>query len=77
MPIPKRKSLAGTCGIPREQERIYVRTFDGDGLEKCILRVPSLRKYQHLPWESGKSRHPHLAGNSGARYSGTCASISV
>ena len=27
MAIPKRKSLAGTCGIPKEQDRIYVKTF--------------------------------------------------
>lgn len=37
MPIPKRKSLAGTCGIPREQDRIYVNTFDGDGVERAYL----------------------------------------
>lgn len=37
MVIPKRKSLAGTCGIPREQDRIYVKTFDGDGLERAYL----------------------------------------
>ena len=34
MAIPKRKSLAGTCGIPKEQDRIYVKTFDVDGLER-------------------------------------------
>lgn len=35
MPIPKRKSLADTCGIPREQDRIYVKTFDGGGFERA------------------------------------------
>lgn len=35
MAIQKRKSLAGTCGIPREQDRVYVKTFDEDGLERA------------------------------------------
>ena len=34
MAIPKRKSLAGTCGIPQEKDRVYVKTFDKDGLER-------------------------------------------
>lgn len=34
MAIPKRKSLAGTCGIPREQDRLYVMTFDKSGFAK-------------------------------------------
>lgn len=37
MAIPKRKSLAGTCGIPREPGRVYVKTFDEDGLEQTYL----------------------------------------
>lgn len=31
MVIPKRKSLAGTCGIPREHECVCVRVFDKTG----------------------------------------------
>lgn len=31
MAIPKRKSLAGTCGIPRERERVYVKVLDKAG----------------------------------------------
>lgn len=34
MAIPKRKSLAGTCSIPQEKDRVYVKTFDKDGLER-------------------------------------------
>lgn len=34
MAIPKRKSLAGTCGIPREEARVYVTTFDENGFER-------------------------------------------
>lgn len=34
MVIPKRKSLAGTCGIPQEPDRVYVKTFDEDGLAR-------------------------------------------
>ena len=37
MAIPKRKSLAGICGIPREPDRVYVKTFDEDGLERTYL----------------------------------------
>ena len=42
MAIPKRKSLAGTCGIPREQDRVYVKTFDEDGFARvyCPDAVP-------------------------------------
>lgn len=34
MAIYRHKSLAGTCGIPLERDRVYVRTFDGDGVER-------------------------------------------
>lgn len=34
MVIQKRKSLAGICGIPREPDRVYVKTFDEDGLAR-------------------------------------------
>lgn len=66
MAIPKRKSLAGTCGIPREQERIYVRTFDGDGLERAYppgsvpkkVSAPSLGVWEiqasSSRWEFGR-----------------------
>ena len=42
MAIPKRKSLAGTCGIPKEDERVYVRVFDGAGSDVRLHsdRVP-------------------------------------
>lgn len=34
MTIPKRRSLAGTCGIPKEQDRIYVETLDEKGIAR-------------------------------------------
>lgn len=33
MAIYRHKSLAGTCGIPPERDRVYVRAFDGNGVE--------------------------------------------
>ena len=68
MVISKRKSLAGTCGIPKEQDRIYVKTFDGDGFEKAYppRHHPQKRCPRH-PWGPGRFRRPHPVESSGAR----------
>ena len=71
MAIPKRKSLAGICGIPREPDRVYVKTFD----EERILLATSPRGYLLLAWGPRTSRRPLPAGSSGGRYSGTFASM--
>lgn len=33
MEIPQRKSIARTCGIPREVERVYVKVLYKAGLD--------------------------------------------
>ena len=64
MAIPKRKSLAGICGIP-------TRT----GSSERILLATSPRGYLLLAWGPRTSRRPLPAGSSGGRYSGTFASM--
>lgn len=75
MSIPKRKSLAGTCGIPKEQDRIYVKTFDRDGFEKAYPPGVIPKRCLRLLWEFGKFRRLLPAGSSGGNYLGTCASM--
>lgn len=71
MPIPKRKSLAGTCGIPKEQDRIYVKTFDGDGFEKAYppgiipkkVSAPSLGTWEIQASSSRREFGREIFGN--------------
>lgn len=71
MSIPKRKSLAGTCGIPKEQDRIYVKTFDRDGFEKAYppgvipkkVSAPSLGIWEIQASSSRREFGRELFGN--------------
>lgn len=62
MAIPKRKSLAGACGIPMERNRIYVVTLDEYGVAKSYPFDSVPKKCQLPVWEPGTSGPPLHAG---------------
>lgn len=73
MAIPKRKSLAGTCGIPMERNCIYVVTLDEYGVAKSYPFDPVPEKMSAPGLGVWDIRVSSSRRNSGGKYSETCA----